>query len=691
MKLTAVHLVCWVSLSAVLAEALPWHEPSASARVRVALATNSPWPAAAGYVQVWPASSAGSNTAFIVVSESGAFVASSNLWRAAGEPAGLLFDTSSGASNYFVYGVDRAMDRHDKTKSMFPARQSGAGVILETRQRTKGPINSWSQVQRLWEDSYPVLGRSPVPNINLGIHPHGPSMNFLALFQGVLMMAQGGAYRFATVSTDASFLLVDETLVAQWPGEHDAGPGRQGEHQGTINLEPGWHTIKYYHVHGPEHSVALAAWMPPGADRFSVIPPESFAPLARFHVTAAESAPSAAPIVYFEWKTVSHAMVNDLALVSMRFKAWPADARASFLWTFDDGTTATGRTVGHLFPRTGLREVTLEVSKKADDNNPDNSANMTSRQRVAVHPRWTQREACPPQILDSQKTELTTRYWNTMPINDLLYLFRFALAIDDRPWVTALGNACLKRQKEWMPEHSDVLIDLGLHYQHPDIREYSRAEAMFKAVLDFQPPIIALQGKSKLRLAGLWIHLGRNPDQAVRLLGETNPRVLTPDEQKFKKILEADAALLLGQADKAVLLYAALGNFAEKPLQTLRRRAGLESARQFLERNDVADAAELIERIEWENPAERMSTETSLTMIAIHQKRGEYPFAMGRCLELLNAPALQARDRAEVLLKLMEIYQALGNTALAREVYTRLVLDHPYSEAAARSRDRLRK
>ncbi|MBU4199563.1 MAG: PKD domain-containing protein [Verrucomicrobia bacterium] len=691
MKSTAAFLVFWVSSSIAWVEASPWHDPSASCRVRVVLATNSPWPADTGYVQVWPAGSAGSNPAVTVVSENGVFVASSNLWKTDGEPAGFLFDTSSGTSNYWIYGAESATYLHDAATSTESSWQPGAGVILETRQRTKGPMDSWSQVRQLWDDSYPVLGRSLVPDINLGIHPHGPSRNFIAFFQGILILAQGGAYQFATVSTDASFLLVDGTPVTQWPGKHDAEPGRQGEHQGTIHLEPGRHAIHYYHVHGPEHAVALAAWKPPGADRFSVIPPESFTPLAQFHVTAAESAPSKAPVVYFEWEPVSHTMVNDLALVNMRFTALPAATPAAFHWIFDDGTTATGRTVEHLFPRPGIRDVTLEVKEKTEGSSPDNSAPMRSRQGVAVHPQWTQQDERPPHLLKTHKAELTARDLNTMPMNDLFYLVRFALAIEDRPWATALGAACLERRKEWIPEHVDVLFNLGLHYQHPDVRDYSRAEALFQAMLAFQPPVTAFQDKTKLRLAELWIHMGRNPDQAVSLLGEMDSRVLTPDDQRLKKILEADTALLQGQADKAVLLYAALGNFAEKPLQTLRRRAGLESARQFLDRNDIADAAELVETIEWENPAERMSAETSLTMIAIHQARREYPFALGRCLLLLNAPSLHDKDRAEVLFKLIEIHQALGNTSLAGEVYARLLSDYPYSEAAARARDRIRK
>lgn len=682
MKLTAALLFCWVSLLVLSVKAAPWHVPAADTRVRVALATNSPWPAQAGYVQVWPAALAGSNLGVTVVSEGGALVASSNLWRADGEPASLIFDTSSGASNYWIYGAESAAS---------PAWQPAAGLILETRRRIKGPMDTWSQTRRLWEDSYPVLGHSPVPNINLGINPHGPSMDFIALFQGSLILVQGGAYQFATVSTDASFLLVDETLVSQWPGEHDAGPGRQGERQGTINLEPGRHSIQYYHVHGPENSMALAAWKPPGADRFSVIPPESFAPLARFHVTAADSAPSKKGVVYFEWETVAHTMINDLALVNMRFTAWSPDTRADFHWTFDDGTTATGRTVEHLFPRPGIRDVTLEVKENTGGSKPDNNAPRRSRQPVAVHPQWTQQDECPPALLKMYKAELAARDPNSMPMNDLIYLGRFALAIEDRPWATTLGAACLKRRKEWMPAHIEVLLNLGLNYQHPDVRDYGRAEAMFQAVLAFQPPVSAIQDKTKLRLAELWINLGRNPDQAASLLGKMDLHALTPDNQRLKKILEADTALLQGQADKAVLLYAALGNLAEQPLQTLKRRSGLESARQFLERNDVADAAELVERIEWENPAERMSAETSLIMIVIYQARREDQFALGRCLRLLNAPSLHDKDRAEVLFKLIEIYQTLGNTALAGEVHARLLSDYPYSEAAARSRDRFRK
>ena len=69
-------------------------------------------------------------------------------------------------------------------------------------------------------------GATMSPNIFLGANPFGPSADYIATFTGWFSVPTAAQYTFATASTDASFLEVDNRPVATWLGVHGAGPAR---------------------------------------------------------------------------------------------------------------------------------------------------------------------------------------------------------------------------------------------------------------------------------------------------------------------------------------------------------------------------------------------------------------------------------------------------------------------------------
>jgi hypothetical protein len=73
-------------------------------------------------------------------------------------------------------------------------------------------------------------------------------------------------------------------------------------------------------------------------------------------------------------------------------------------------------------------------------------------------------------------------------------------------------------------------------------------------------------------------------------------------------------------------------------------------------------------------------------MVDANIARGEFAFALNRVLRLLRAA--RGDDAAELQCRLVEVYYAVGRPELAGETLTTLLAEHPYSEAAARAKDR---
>ena len=115
------------------------------------------------------------------------------------------------------------------------------------------------------------------------MHLHGPSYDFISHYSGFFTAPRSGRYRFATISDDASFLLVNGKSVTQWPGWHGVQGGRRGQYCKDIKLTAGRHRLDYWHVQSSGTTVTVAAWQPPEQRRLTIMPPEAFVPVARFY------------------------------------------------------------------------------------------------------------------------------------------------------------------------------------------------------------------------------------------------------------------------------------------------------------------------------------------------------------------------------------------------------------------------
>jgi hypothetical protein len=629
------------------------------------------WPAAAGAVTVWPVGVTPEQARMEVVSAAGT-VGSRVLWGRSGDPMTIVFDTSSGAETYTVrIGNTGASPTPDWTPR--------AGLVLETRSRADGPVDKLTQLQNLWQHATNTFGRSLVPNIYDGAHRHGRAVDFLSRYSGWFQAPKDGRYEFAIVADNASFLLIDNRPVAAWPGWHDVEGSRHGQHNGAIEIKRGAHQIEFWNAQNAAGFAISVAWQPPGAAHFAVMPPEAFAPVATFRVTAVQGDTRAA----MSWDVLNHAQAGENILVGMRFRALTPEEGVNYLWRFDDGTEHHGAECAHVFSREGMRRVELTLRRQGQ-------VVGTVQQTVSVHPNWLQLAEFSEHIYNDLRDRTLKESLNSMAPADLAGFVRMAEKVEDWTFLEGLAEAVYSRRTAFTGELASTLHSLGFYYQRPGVMQYDRVQTVWRAVLADPTAGAELRARTAVHLAGFLVHSGMDVAGGQRLLEENAPdESLSWIDRRLKTIFRADALVLLGQREAAVACYRQAGNVVANndTDYEVRRRSRIENARDYLRRKEWDAAEQVVRGLEWEWPMERMELETGMLMAEVHRGRGELLMALGVCRRLLAA-APAAPRRSDLLLLTAQICRDLKRDGDCKALLAQLWKDHPYSEAAALAKDR---
>ena len=644
---------------------------TAPLRLRLEPAQNSAWPADVGTVDISPCLN--QPGALGVFTAGGKPVASHTYWSANGEPTCINFDTSGGDRSYVICFA-----------ANLPTAPGGwtpkAGVLVETRPCTRQPVKTFPEITQVLNTAGPAHGRNYFPDIFLGMNPFGPSAFYIASFTGWLRLAEPGNYRFATVSTDASWLQIDGQTVAEWLGEHAYHGGRRGEHSGSVQLRAGLHRLEYTQIQFDGEAAAEAAWQPPGASHFEVIPATAFAPVARFRVASFVSAVAPEPL-YFEWHTVGHCALEDAMAVRVRLRVVDDSQHRSYRWRFDDGTEARGLTVEHFFPQPGLRNFTLEAW-----DHDRRAATNTVRLRVA--PNWLQHDWWRDDIFNDAKSDFLHRDLNQTPAHDLAAMITLADRADDHELLAHAGEAMVRRADEFnSPPDGVTIYKLGTAFQHQGDAGDALAEKSFRLALAPTRVSSYIADKVKLRLADLLLHWSGQFDEAEKLLGGIAGNNLSGDERRLERLLQGDLLLARGKVEEARKQYLAVGGRLDPKTAATASAARLESASILLEHGEHEDAQEALDRLAFELPTERLSLDAGLLTLRLALARKEFQRAFTGS-QLLSPVAETEPRLSEVLYDRVESALALGKTEEARHALTRLLKDFPYSEAAAEAKSK---
>ena len=632
-----------------------------------------------------------------VFTDTGTAVGSDLLWTAPGEPATFLFDSSSGAKRYKVY-----------VGSNWPAMHlavAKAGVWLECREGDGETVNSLPDMLQAWNQSGKVLGRAIIPAIFEGGNRFGPQGNLFEHFQGWFDAAAPEHLQLAVISVDASFVQVDGKEVVEWPGLHYFGPGMGGQHQGAVDLPAGLHVLDYYNAY-----VKKEGGRPPGLcclaarggalQNWTMLTPDSgfFRPVTHDHVVSYElqanspgaSAPGAAPALAIDWVNKEQSVITtdipDIGLILMQLTCL-APATGTLTWTFDDGLTAQGQSVRHLFPRPGMRTVRLSLT------DGDKQVAALS-QTISVQPDWAHLSYDPPRLYPGHEADIMGRDPATLSAPDLASCFAIWGAFQKSEDLLKMLPAVCAKMKEIDEADLPYVKDAALFLAREDWAHFAEESRLLRALIDRcavdnpSPRVVTIGSECRLRLAQLVLKTSDRTDEARALIDAISVPALSGDEPRALNILRADLALAAGDVAGARKQYETLTGEPSGPdaRSSIRRMAKIGQARVFLDRKDFEAAEDSLNDVAWQFPIEKMAPDWALTRLRLYQEEN---LPVAACLWAKRLlPVVTENGRSELLFRLTGLAFAQGDSDLARKTLAELLKKHPYSQEAAQAKEK---
>ena len=159
-----------------------------------------------------------------------------------------------------------------KTASV-PSSVSTPGLKLSTYQHYGNHPNNHNEfVALLNSTAIPskLYGTGTVGTINNSGNPYGSNDNYLSIFEGYLKVDSAGTYNFAVDGDDAVEVIIDDQLIASWYGGH--GNCYCQDHNGSISLSKGIHTIKFHQEERGGGDNYYLYWKKPSDSSYSIVP-----------------------------------------------------------------------------------------------------------------------------------------------------------------------------------------------------------------------------------------------------------------------------------------------------------------------------------------------------------------------------------------------------------------------------------
>ncbi|MGB2820938.1 MAG: tetratricopeptide repeat protein, partial [Phycisphaerae bacterium] len=531
-----------------------------------------------------------------------------------------------------------------------------------------GGIKTLQQVQRVIEKAGRLLGRDFRGNVFLGHNPFGPPSNIASRFTAYLDCPAAGEYNFACSSQDASFLLIDDTLVVANGGHHP--PQRDISMRGNVRLTKGLHKLTFYHVNATGDPVAVAAWQAPGEKRIWPIPAKAFAPVSQATPGAMEQYGKSMGVDFiFRYGGESF-------LRNRYYQRWVFEAMTvgnvgrdvNLQWDFGDGQKAASPKAEHVFLTPG--EHTVRLSAKTY------RGVLERTNRIFVSRPWDQ---VTTNRLDSvvQHARIVSGYdfaALTAEANaQAILLLERARAADA---VRRAGEAFVARGEAPPPLISQV-VPMIAEAMPPK----QRRETFLKA---------ADMTRNAAVRADMTERAGR---VTLRDLGDTKEAMSI-----FQRVLRQFAALTSGQAIRRAKIgigdvWRARGDYQEarKAYTTAGYGPDVNVARLEITKGDYArhvedylrkdaftDAAEFVEQWEMDIPLDKLEGYWSLLVVRMHLARKQYNEAAleARTLVKVNPASNYA---AQLLLLAAEAYRKLGKDDEAKAALRQLVEKYPES------------
>ncbi|MCG3178364.1 MAG: hypothetical protein BIFFINMI_00691 [Phycisphaerae bacterium] len=604
-----------------------------------------------------------------------------------GSVARVAFEVKPGRNDYTIfYGSPQAAPPGKEL-----ALTISRGLLLETRTFAGGNVNSLAGVQRAFDRADIRQGADFVPKVFQGNNPFGPDGRTVSRYTGPIVIPADGEYGFATTSDDASFILIDGKLVVEWGGYH--GWVGDARHNASVKLARGLHQFEYLHVNLGAEGGAVAAWKPPGASNWAVIPDSAFLPVFRGQLKdrAIQGRVTTAEV---QFANLSEALIGSEDYIQrLRFTSSPRgfDPRqATFTWDFGDGITVSAKglaAVDHVYLSDGPVTVTCTVAQGSDRDAVSN--------RVVVARDW-------PTIIQKRP--------------DRENLFAQAVSLYDftkmRPIDAVRAMTLFERTRRWdaylsaghalatacEPVDNRLLIDRMGEYARRLV-ERDPADGSRKVVLEYVAA--ARRATSPFARAAMLTAGGRvmlDDLNDERKAEQFFTEALKEKDRGSHPAIQAawiglgDVYRRRGPSDKALEAYEAAEKMSpntDSAKQQAVRTGSLARTIEFYIRDkDYETAREYLEQWDREFPTQRLHGYSSLLWVRFYQAQGLHREAIREAQDLV-AGNPRSNYAPELLMDAADGYVVLREPDKARMLLERVTTAYRESPLAAEAKKKL--
>jgi hypothetical protein len=239
-----------------------------------------------------------------------------------------------------------------------------AGLRIETKLWTGGPLNSFADNDRSWQRSHPSLGVAMIDAALLGYNPFGEQDRTISLITGTFYAPQSGSYSFAMSVDDEGALAVDGRPLLR----ADIGPSDTRFHA-SLSLTPGPHDFLLYHVNTGGPMRFAVGWKRPDSAVFQIMDRGAFGTC--FGSVAGPMEMRDHPLLAdFTTQQLGECFISDddQYAFSYRFTATAhAEQPITYRWDFGDGQSLTGddasaAAADHAYLHAGVYPVKLAIT-----------------------------------------------------------------------------------------------------------------------------------------------------------------------------------------------------------------------------------------------------------------------------------------------------------------------------------------
>jgi tetratricopeptide (TPR) repeat protein len=551
-------------------------------------------------------------------------------------------------------------------------------LFMETRRLPDGAkMDSWPDMQQTWNAATEADGAGFVSSIYQAGNPFGESANFVTHYTGWLQTGATGETQLYTLSSDASFVLVNDAFEFGWPGLHSPRADGSTVHNKKFTFAQPLTKIDYYAAKaGDREPATVLGWLQ--FERLQAIPPKSW-----LHPGAAQMD----PIEESQGRPVPLVAVDISSYVGYELQ-WYYDLHVSLpsakldgwtlQWQFEDGAVFMGADCRRIItnPKRQLVAVTLQRGNdiirgvKALDF-PDNipAASIRSSSDVAHY-------------LDLLAHENPAQLSRDTLAGDLVFLRDFGTDEQIAPFADA-----------WLQKGPAPDEPLWIAAQQARLRALARTnpQAALAALRGIDPQAYNKYARQFAALElNILVFFLRDPsvvDDAARRMEFQYPN---SEIDQLAKVRAGDFFRLTDRYPEAVAQYqeaqkAIVDESAGRKLPAQDQAYSI-AIKDLLDKNLRSEAGEKLSEWELKHPMAKFDGDFLLL-------RGRLLIAFGRWNEALSElDSFKKVQHDSPLVIDADFYRAtaldsLGKKDDARKIWTEIAKDYPKSELAAQSKE----